>query len=66
VIENSFIILPQLNSNCKNDNHYHSELEKLQHYRGQKSLSLCLELLEKHGISGDVAIFVLSAVGGEG
>ncbi len=40
--------------------------EKLKSHRRQKSLSPCLELLEKHGISGDVAIFVLSAVGGEG
>lgn len=40
-------------------------LEKLQRLRRRKSLTPCLELLEKQGIKGDVAIFVLSAVGGE-
>lgn len=33
--------------------------------RRRKSLTPCLELLEKHGIEGDTAIFLLSAVGGE-
>jgi hypothetical protein len=40
-------------------------IDKLQHHRRQKSLSLCLELLEKQGISGDAAVFVLGQVGGE-
>jgi len=39
--------------------------DKLQYHRRQKSLSPCLELLEKHGISGDVAVFVLGQLGGE-
>ena len=39
-------------------------LEKLQRLRRQKQLTLCLELLEKYGVSGNAAIFVLSAMGG--
>lgn len=39
-------------------------LEKLQKLRRRKSLTPCLELLQKQGVTGDTAIFVLSAVGG--
>ena len=41
-------------------------IEKLHKYRRQKSLSPCLELLEKLGVTGDTAIFVLSRIGGKG
>lgn len=40
-------------------------LEKLQKLRRRKSLTPCLELLEKHGIEGESAVFVLGAVGGK-
>jgi hypothetical protein len=43
----------------------YTNLEKLQRLRRRKSLSTCLELLEKHGISGDTAVFILTEVGGE-
>ncbi|HEY9819200.1 MAG TPA: hypothetical protein V6D35_00275 [Candidatus Sericytochromatia bacterium] len=41
-------------------------LKKLRQLRQRKSLSLCLELLEECGISGDEAVFILGEVGGEG
>jgi transposase-like protein len=41
----------------------YKNLQKLKKLKRQKRLTPCLELLEKQGLSGDVAIFVLSAVG---
>jgi transposase-like protein len=43
----------------------YTNLEKLQRLRRRKSLSTCLELLEKSGVSGDAAVFVLGQIGGE-
>jgi len=43
----------------------YQNLQKLKKLKRQKRLTPCLELLEKQGLEGDVAIFVLSAVGGE-
>jgi transposase-like protein len=43
----------------------YQNLQKLKKLKRQKRLTPCLELLEKQGLQGDVAIFVLSAVGGE-
>ncbi len=40
-------------------------LQKLKKLKHQKRLTPCLELLEKQGLRGDVAIFVLGRVGGE-
>jgi hypothetical protein len=40
-------------------------LQKLKKLKRQKRLTRCLELLEKQGLQGDVAIFVLGQVGGE-
>lgn len=40
-------------------------LEKLHKLRKRKKLTLCLELLEKQGLTGDAAIFTLSNLGGE-
>lgn len=40
-------------------------LEKLQKLRKRKNITSCLELLEKLGIQGDVALFVLSNLGGD-
>jgi len=41
------------------------DLEKLQRLRRRKLLTPCFELLEKQGLTGDVAIFILSVVGDE-
>ena len=120
MVEKSFIILSQLNSRSKNDDHSHSQLEKrdasrlsqkplvegretcphcgsadlstgaglkpgqmslkcgeckaflgyknlqeLKKLKRRKRLTPCLELLEKQGLEGDAAIFVLGQVGGE-
>ncbi len=43
----------------------HPCLEKLKKLKRRKRLTPCLELLEKQGVSGDVAIFVLGQLGGE-
>jgi transposase-like protein len=43
----------------------YQNLQRLKKLKRQKRLTPCLELLEKQGLEGDVAIFVLSAVGGE-
>jgi transposase-like protein len=43
----------------------YQNLEKLQKLRRRKSLTPCLELLEKHGIEGESAVFILGAVGGK-
>lgn len=43
----------------------YQNLEKLQKLRRRKSLTSCLELLEKHSIEGDSPVFVLGTVGGE-
>jgi hypothetical protein len=51
-------------SDCKAFIGY-KNLQKLKKLRRRKSLTPCLELLEKQGISGDVAIFVLGQVGGK-
>jgi transposase-like protein len=51
-------------SDCKAFIGY-KNLQKLKKLRRRKSLTPCLKLLEKRGISGDVAIFVLGQVGGE-
>ncbi len=51
-------------SQCKAFLGYQS-LQKLKKLKRQKRLTPCLELLEKQGLSGDVAIFVLGQVGGE-
>jgi DNA-directed RNA polymerase subunit RPC12/RpoP len=40
-------------------------LQELKKLKRRKRLTPCLELLEKQGISGDAAIFVLGQVGGE-
>ena len=40
-------------------------LQELKKLKRRKRLTPCLELLEKLGLSGDVAIFVLGQVGGE-
>ena len=44
--------------------HNSQNLENFQRLRRQKGLTLCLELLEKQGLTGDAAIFILSVVGG--
>ena len=44
----------------------YQNLQKLKKLKRQKRLTPCLELLEKQGLQGDVAIFVLGQVGGEG
>jgi hypothetical protein len=54
-----------ISDTSKNDNHSHSQFEcedfkKLNDLKRQKRLTPCLELLEKHGWVGDVAIFILS------
>lgn len=56
----------QMNLRCSECKHFigYRNLEKLQRLRRRKSLTPCLELLEKHGIEGDTAIFILSAAGG--
>ncbi len=43
----------------------YQNLQKLKKLKRQKRLTPCLELLEKQGLQGDVAIFVLGQVGGE-
>ena len=50
-------------SECKGFIGY-KNLEKLKGLRRQKKLTACLELLEKQGVVGDAAIFVLSLAGG--
>lgn len=42
----------------------YQNLEKLQKLRKRKKLTPCLELLEEQGLVGDVAVFVLSLLGG--
>jgi hypothetical protein len=40
-------------------------LQELKKLKRRKRLTPCVELLEKQGLTGDVAIFVLGQVGGE-
>jgi len=51
-------------SDCKTFIGYQN-LEKLQRLRRQKQLTSALKLLEKQGLTGDVAIFILGQVGGK-
>jgi DNA-directed RNA polymerase subunit RPC12/RpoP len=43
----------------------YKNLQELKKLKRRKRLTPCLELLEKQGISGDTAIFILAQVGGE-
>jgi DNA-directed RNA polymerase subunit RPC12/RpoP len=43
----------------------YKNLQQLEKLKRRKRLTPCLELLEKQGLEGDAAIFVLGQVGGE-
>jgi hypothetical protein len=43
-----------------------SDRGKLKRLRKRKRLTDCLEILGEKGIHGDLAIFILSSLGGEG
>jgi len=43
----------------------YKNLQELKKLKRRKRLTPCLELLEKQGLEGDAAIFVLGQVGGE-
>jgi hypothetical protein len=47
-----------------NDNHSHSQLDlqKLKSLKRKRRLTPCLELLEKQGLRGETAIFILSQI----
>ncbi|HEY9892170.1 MAG TPA: hypothetical protein V6D37_10260 [Candidatus Sericytochromatia bacterium] len=42
--------------------YFESDLEKLNTFKREKRFTPCLELLGKHGLVGDLAIFILSQI----